>query len=125
SYVLREVPDKIITQGTKKDVPQPRGWLLDFTSDRSVLVDFEGGKVKTKANNRDVTEEVASELLVLGSDGRLVVKTSQLDVKDPTRTEIVSVWDKWVKEGSARKASGDAGGEFAPRPGGPGGDGGR
>ena len=40
-YVLREVSDKVV-----KGKYQPRGWLVDFST-KSVLVDFEGGRVKT------------------------------------------------------------------------------
>ena len=43
-YVLREVSDKVV-----KGKYQPKGWLVDFST-QSVLVDFEGGKVKSKSN---------------------------------------------------------------------------
>ena len=45
-YVLREFADKVA-----KGKYQPKGWLVDFST-RSVLVDFEGGKVKTKVERQ-------------------------------------------------------------------------
>ena len=118
SYVLREIPDKVIPvrPGGPKDPPQPRGWLMDFTSNKSILVDFEGGKVRTRAGGREVIEEVSSELLVLRGDGKLVVKNSAQDDSDKFRKEIVDVWEKWVKDVSTRKTTPEEGGGFAPRP---------
>lgn len=122
AYVLREIPDKVIQpkSGGLKEPPQPRGWLMDFTSNRSILVDFEGGKVRTKAGGKDVTEEVGTEMLVLRGDGKLVVKKSAIDDLDKDRKSLVSDWEKWIKEVAARKVttSDDTGG-FSPR--GPGG----
>lgn len=49
AYVLREMPDKIFsTKVNGKDMPQPKGWLVDFST-RNVLVDFEGGRVQSRA----------------------------------------------------------------------------
>jgi hypothetical protein len=126
SYVLREIPDKVIPPRGGKDSPQPRGWLLDFTGNKSILVDFEGGKVQTKAGGRTISEECATEVLILRGDDKLVVKSSVIDEADPDRKEHLANWDKWVKEVAARKASSEGSNEFAPRPpGGGGGDGGR
>src|SRR5204863_1389920 len=80
AYVLREVSDKVLPKAKE----QPKGWLVDFGT-RSVLVDFEGGKVVTKAGGRTITEDVATELLVLRADGKLVVRSSALDEQDPVR----------------------------------------
>ena len=119
SYVLREVPDKVIPKIGAKEPAQPKGWLMDFTNNRSILVDFEGGKVRTRIGSREVTEEVATEMLVLRPDGKLVVKRSTDAENDPFRKAIVADWDKWVKEVEARKtSSGDDSNGFSPRPGG-------
>jgi hypothetical protein len=123
-YILREIPDKVIPPRGGKDVPQPKGWLVDFST-RSVLVDFEGGKVTTKVGGKTITEDVASELLIVRPDGKLIVKSSLQDEDDPNRKKIVSIWTKWVGEVEKRKveSSGSGPGDnFSPRP--PGGGGG-
>jgi hypothetical protein len=101
-YVLREVAEKVLTG--KKEVPQPKGWLVDFTT-KSVLVDFEGGHVVTRsAAGKSVTEDVGTEMLIVLPDGRLQVKSSLADEKDPNRTTITGDWDKWVKDVEKRKS---------------------
>jgi hypothetical protein len=112
-YQLREVGDKVV----KKGLEQPRGWLVDFST-ASVLVDFEGGRVKTRTNvkfdekgnvitggSRLVDEDAATEVLIVRLDGRLVVRSSQTDDLDPNRTAITDVWTKWVKEIEGRKTA--------------------
>jgi hypothetical protein len=123
-YILREVPDKVIPPRGGKDVPQPKGWLVDFST-RSILVDYDGGKVTTKVGGKLITEDVASELLILRPDGKLIVKNSLQDEDDPTRKQIVSIWTKWVGEVEKRKveSSGGTGDNFSPRPPGGGGSG--
>ncbi|MCE9565261.1 MAG: hypothetical protein K8U57_24780 [Planctomycetes bacterium] len=104
-YVLREVADKTIVG--KKDIALPRGWLVDFTT-KSVLVDFEGGKVITKnANGKIATEEVATEMLIVRPDGKLLVKSSLVDEADENRRKIVGDWDKWILAVSQRKSTAD------------------
>jgi hypothetical protein len=121
NYILREIPDKIIPKFGGREQPQPRGWLMDFTSNKSILVDFEGGKVKTRAGNRDIVDEVATEMLILRGDGRLVVKRSAEADEDKMRKELVGKWETWLKEVMARKASSmDDPSGFSPRPPGPG-----
>ncbi len=122
TYVLREIPDKVNPPKNGKESPQPRGWLIDFSGNKAILVDFEGGKVQTKVSGKSVTEETATEMLVLRGDDRLVVKSSAMDESDPDRKDHISKWEKWVKEVAARKASAEGSNEFSPRP--PGGGGG-
>src|SRR5579883_537277 len=120
-YILREVTDKVV-----KGKFQPKGWLVDFSTP-SVLVDFEGGKVKTKSNirfdtdgnivtyNRTVEEDAATEMLIVRPDGKLVVRSSAIDDADPTRKSITTEWTRWVKEVESRKtASGNNMGEPNP-----------
>ena len=108
-YLLREVGDKVV-----KGKFQPRGWLVDFST-KSVLVDFEGGKVKTKAGVRFddkgnvisrragiIDEDAETEVLIVRPDGKLVVRSSQVDDIDPNRKSIVTEWTRWVKEVEAR-----------------------
>jgi hypothetical protein len=99
---------------------QPKGWLMDFTNNKAILVDFEGGKVRTRVGTKEVTDEVGTEMLVLRGDGKLVVKRSADTERDDTRKEIVGKWEKWLKEVMVRKSASDEGGSFSPRPPGPG-----
>ena len=80
-----------------KEVAQPKGWLVNFTT-RSVLVDFDGGKVTTKSStsSRGVTEDAATELLIVRPDGKLLVKRSDTDDKDDFRQKTVSGWESWI-----------------------------
>lgn len=111
-YVLRELTDKL-----GKGKYQPKGWIIDFTS-RAVLVDFEGGKVKTRSSfgfdpktgalvqeTRTFDEDVASELLIVQPDGSLNVLSSLKADRDPDRKLIVDQWNRWVKDVENRKAS--------------------
>lgn len=120
TYILREVPDKVIPpKSGSRETAQPKGWLVDFST-QSVLVDFEGGKVRTRANGKDITEDVASELLIVRPDGKLIVKSSLLDEEDETRKHVVSVWNKWVAEVEKRKVeSGTGADNFSPKGGNP------
>jgi hypothetical protein len=99
-YILREITDRFISG--KKDVQQPKGWLVDFTS-QDILVDFEGGRVKTKTRNGEVTEDAGTELLIVGPNGELEVKKSIVDEGDPKRKSYTSEWDAWIKKVEARK----------------------
>ncbi len=115
-YLLREVADKIVG-GPKatKDLPQPKGWLVDFST-KSILVDFEGGKVKSKFNvgfddkgnvvqkTRQFEEEVATELLIVRPDGKLVVRSSKSDDIDENRKDVASKWSEWLKLVEGRKS---------------------
>ena len=121
SYVLRELPDKIVTRTGTKETSQPKGWLMDFTNNKSILVDFEGGKTRTRVGTKEVNDEIATEMLVLRGDGKLVIKRSADAQADSDRKEIVGKWENWLKEVVGRKDGGvDDGSGFAPRPPGPG-----
>jgi hypothetical protein len=112
-YIFREVPDKILPKSFgAKEVTQPKGWLVDFTvrpEGKSILVDFEGGKVVTKpASGRQPTvEDCATEMLIVDQYGKLLVKSSLAAEDDPTRKKIVDGWEKWIKDVADRKASSD------------------
>lgn len=128
-YLLRETPDKVVTntRGSSKTVQQPKGWLVDFST-RSILADFEGGKVKSKfsvgfddkgnlvTKTRQFEEDAATELLILRPDGKLIVRSSLEDEGDPNRKEVASRWSEWLKLVENRKAPDAAGGtgEFNP-----------
>lgn len=110
-YVLREVGEKVTFNAFGRPTAvQPKGWLVDFST-KSVLVDFEGGRVKTKPRvafdskgqvvNSDrpvLDEDAATEVLIVRADGKLVVRSSQRDDDDPNRAGIVKGWAEWLKE---------------------------
>ncbi len=121
-YTLREVADKVV----KGKGAQPKGWLVDYTNNKSVLVDFEGGRVKSRVNvrfddkgamtlgSRDLDEDVATEVLIVRGDGKLVVRSSLADDADPYRRGIVTEWTRWITEIEKRKAGGGAAGDGNP-----------
>jgi len=98
-YVFRELPAAVFKG---KDKEQPKGWLVDFSS-RAVLVDFEGGKVTTRASGRYITEDSGTEMLIARPDGQLVVHRSIDDTADPNRQTLTTGWDKWLKAVSERR----------------------
>lgn len=105
-YVLREVQDLVTGKtGGGKEQAKPRGWLVDFST-KSVLVDFEGGKVRTKTPTREVLEDAATEMLVVRPDGKLVVMKSADDERNADRKKFADEWDSWIKTVEARKATG-------------------
>jgi hypothetical protein len=114
-YQLREVAEKVFPKAKE----QPKGWLVDFTANKSILVDFEGGLVKGRsayrfdptgqfvAQSRDnIKDEAATEVLILRSDGKLVVRNSAVDEVDPIRVPIAKRWNEWVQEIESRKPVG-------------------
>jgi hypothetical protein len=113
AYTFREIQSQAVGKD-KKPVDQPQGWLIDFTSDRSVLVDFEGGKVRTTyGRGQSVEEEVASELLIVRNDGKLIVRNSAADAEDKLRKEFTSVWNNWLGEvGKVKSTTGPMGPGF-------------
>ncbi|AMV23364.1 hypothetical protein VT84_03075 [Gemmata sp. SH-PL17] len=127
-YQFREVADKVIPPKNGKEQPQPKGWLVDFST-KSILVDFEGGRIKGRspvafdekgnvvARTRTFEEEVATEMLIVRQDGKLVVRSSQVDEGDEKRKDIAAKWSDWLKAVEAHKgAAGTPGapGEFNP-----------
>jgi hypothetical protein len=119
-YVFRELVDKVV-----KGNYQPKGWVVDFST-KSVLVDFDGGKVKTKsavrfdaqgnlvAQPRAFEEDVATELLIVRPDGKLVVRSSLTDDADANRKAVTGEWAKWVKEVENHKPASDGKPEANP-----------
>ena len=117
AYILREINTTAKTTVTQQ---HPKGWMVDFANGPlDILVDFEGGRVKTPSS-KVIVEDVATELLVLSSDGKLSVRKSLVDENDPERKQIVNVWTKWVADVENRKTT-EAAAEgnpsnLAPRP---------
>jgi hypothetical protein len=111
-YMLREFSDKVEKKNFK-----PRGWLVDFTT-KSILVDFDGGRVKNRLNvkfdpqtgalvngTREVVEDVGTEMLILRQDGKLVVRSSLVDDADQNRKAITGRWKDWVTTVKTRKTT--------------------
>jgi hypothetical protein len=104
-YVFRDLPAKVV-----KDKEQPKGWLVDFST-RDVLVDFEGGKVRTKASGgRAFDEDASTELLIVREDGSFQIRKSGEDAADPNRKELTGIWDSWQKKVESRPTGGPAAG---------------
>ena len=95
-YVLRELAGGVRVKGIE-DKNQPKGWPVTFRPRPSMLlVDFDGGQVRARSGNREITEEASTELLLLGPDGKLAVKSSADDMQDPKRVEREKTWTEWI-----------------------------
>lgn len=93
-YVFRELSAERVV----RDRVQPKGWLVDFST-RAVLVDFDGGRVKTrKADGKLIDEDVTTDLLIAGPDGRLQVRSTAVDGPDKNRQEIAGIWGRWIRQ---------------------------
>lgn len=125
NYVLRELTGGTRIAGIRDQRNQPKGWPVNFRTD-SILVDFEGGKPKTRVGDRDVTDDAETEVLIIRSDGKLLVRHSGDDAEEVDRTARQKKWDEWVKRVKERKdvTTGTGTGGTFDRGGGPGSPGG-
>lgn len=92
-YILQEVPKYTIKNAREK----PKGLIVDFTTD-TLLVDYEGGKVRTTINDRTYTDEADTEIMLLKPDGTVIVRNAGLDREDEDRKKREESWQKWLKE---------------------------
>ena len=95
-YILRLTdPEK----GSKSKEPR-RGAIMDPTKPgpQYAVVDIEGGKLEAKTNSRTISDEAASEILLLDEDGKLQVRSSFADRNDPERTKREEVWKQWIEK---------------------------
>jgi hypothetical protein len=77
-------------------------------------VDFEGGPIRTNvARTHYVNDESGTEVLLLGEDGKLRVKTAWNDMADHKRAEREKEWLTWQKE---TKDGGSEGGSEKSNP---------
>ncbi len=101
NYVLRELGGGIKIAGIPAD-SQPKGWAVNFKT-KSLLLDFEGGLLNEKVGNKTVKDAAATDLLILRSDGKLMLKNSARDMADEGRTQRNADWDKWIADVKDRK----------------------
>jgi hypothetical protein len=109
--------------------PEPV-WPVDFSpappTPATLLVDFEGGRGRYPGpKNRQVDDEAAVEMLLLGNDGKLRVIRSDRDLLDDeerrTREKNWKAWLDQVQQDTLANKN-NAGGQPGGPPGGPGGD---
>jgi len=114
-YVLRELPATAIKK--KADKSQPKGWLVDFSS-RSILVDYEGGRVRTKVGpgKSPIEEDVATEMLILTPDGAIQYRNSQADERSENRLTFAGKWKKWLQDVEANGGTTGTGGGTGTSP---------
>jgi hypothetical protein len=117
-------PNKKLVVSWPDTVPSPVGRPVDFRTSH-MLLDYEGGKASAKVDDRTVSDEAATELLILRADGKLEVRKELTDAKAPDRMTRDKNWKDWIAE--VRKQSDLNGpatpGGFDPGRGGPGGTG--
>ncbi|MBP3958038.1 hypothetical protein J8F10_22510 [Gemmata sp. G18] len=58
---------------------------------------------------RTFEEEVATEMLIVRPDGKLVVRSSQVDEGDERRKDVASKWSEWLKIVESHKGPGGTG----------------
>lgn len=93
-FILQELP-KYKVPGAKD---QPKGLLVDFST-QSLVVDYEGGKVKTKLNDRTIEDEAELEIMVLNPDGSVSVKKSGDERKETDdRAKREKAWYDWLEQ---------------------------
>jgi hypothetical protein len=113
-----------------KDPTLPREKTIDvsFTADGkedAILVDYEGGDMVYKRvippDTEDgqprvveIKDKAPRELLILETDGQLVVRNSAKDDTDPERKERVEKWRKRIKEIEEKKDPTKPGGDKSP-----------
>jgi hypothetical protein len=95
--------------------------LIDFESRLS----YQKAAEEEKARPRPVEEDIATELVILTSDGRLLVRDGATDAADTKRRERLDAYRKRIDDVKNPKTPLPAGGEGnpfgAPPPGAPGG----
>ncbi|OWK36159.1 hypothetical protein [Fimbriiglobus ruber] len=114
NYIVRELAGGSRFPNIKDAKHQPKGWAINFRTN-SVLVDFDGGKVKTQVGDRNILDDAESEVLIIRPDGKLIVRRTADDRPDEARTARDTVWIDWLKRAKETKDVTTSG------PGGPGG----
>jgi len=92
TYLLQELPKYKVWKARE----QPKGVLVDFTT-KFLLVDYEGGRVRSQVGERGLDDEAATEMLILRPDGSVIVHNSDADMADKDRQDRQQKWDDWLK----------------------------
>ncbi|MBL8797211.1 MAG: hypothetical protein JNM56_25135 [Planctomycetia bacterium] len=84
-----------------KPVAPPRGLAIDFSTD-DLLVDWHGGRIVhalrlDEKSIVDVREDANAELLILSADGKLRVRHSRADMREPSRVQRESERQSWLE----------------------------
>jgi hypothetical protein len=135
NYVLRDVGGGTKIMGIKDPKHMPKGWPVPFNTG-ALLVEFEGGKIKTKVSDKEINDEAETELLIIRPDGKVQVRSTAQDMADAQRVANTNRWNSWLdlvrqrKDTGTRAGGNNPGGDFgrsAPggSPGGSPGPGGR
>jgi hypothetical protein len=95
AYILQELPKYTIFKATGKE--KPKGLLVNFTTE-TMLVDYEGGKVRQKVGDKVIDDEADVEMMLLRPDGTVVIRNSGLDKDDADRKKRDDAWQKWLTE---------------------------
>jgi hypothetical protein len=102
NYVLRELSGSARIANVRDPKHQPKGWPVNFRT-LSVLVDYTGGRINKEVAGRNIEDDAAEELLIIRPDGKLLVRNSVADMRDPIREKRNKDWDDWLKRVKDRK----------------------
>jgi len=80
---------------------------FQITNRPPVLVDFEGGKRWSSKTAKDPVDESAYEMLILDSDGKLVLLNSARDTADRERVERYNHWRRRIVDRPRTDGGGD------------------
>jgi hypothetical protein len=91
---LGRLVDQAAETGRGSDAPFPGRLEIDFTPDGApLLIHAEGGMVAYKRTK----DQAATELLLLSPEGRLFVRTQEIDTYDPERRQRYADWKALVE----------------------------
>jgi hypothetical protein len=65
---------------------------------RGVVMDIDGGKMDAKTLTKTISEEAASEILLLDEEGNLQVRCSARDRTNAERAKREELWRQWVEK---------------------------
>ncbi|CAN5502256.1 hypothetical protein BH11PLA2_BH11PLA2_03640 [soil metagenome] len=94
AFILQELP-KYSVKGGGSD--KPKGLMVDFTTP-TMLVDYEGGKVRYKMGDKTIDDEADVEMMLLQPDGSVIVRNSGVDKANAERAKRDVEWRKWLDE---------------------------
>jgi hypothetical protein len=92
-FILQTIPKFTVSKAKE----QPKGLMVDFTSP-TMLVDYDGGKVRVKIGDRNVDDDAEIDMLFLNPDGTLMVRNSAVDRANADRAKREDAWRKWLEQ---------------------------